>query len=1431
MTDWPTTAVQNVTATAGFAYGAQGADIHVHGDGTPLYLLEEYPRPAPEPDLAWLRSLPSRMLDARHEVVPFTGRETELADLRSWRDGGARLAVRLLHAPGGQGKTRLGGRFAAECRTAGWTVAAAWHGAGRPQPSPGSQNLRLDESRGVLLVVDYADRWDHTALVWLLRNGLLHRADRPARVLLLARTNAGWRSLRSALDSAGIRADVSDGSLGPVASAGGDGSDVDGVRRAGMYGAARDSFARAYGLPDPGAVPTPANLDHPDFGLVLTLHVAALVAVDAYVTGAQPPTAPDALTRYLLDREQQHWEHLYRQRVRGLEYATPVSVMARTAFTAALTGPLSYPDAVALLERVEKELPADRILTDHGYCYPPPAGDDPVTVLAPLYPDRLAEDFLALSLSGHHDTGLRPQPWAPTRLRAILRLPASPAERGYLGRAVTVLAAAAARWPHVGPGHLHPLLLEEPRLALAGGNAALTLLAAGPTVDAAVLEAVERVLPPRPHIDFDTGAAAVTNRLVEELRGRPVAEERRAELSALLGCRLSFAGRHAEAVETLDSCVAAYRALAGADPDAHTGHLTGALDALAVALSAQGRRDEAAAAIGEAVELLRGTVGADPEAEAFKLALVLHNLSHVLAEQDRGEEALDASREAVELLRPIAGTHPERAEPMLAMALDQLGLRLRELDRHAEALTVAQESNGLHLRSVRADPRGYLPQYAKSIANLGVLFAAQDDRPNARQALHAAIDMLRPLAEDNPDVYRVDLAKALMNLAAMSTGEPSALDAARESVALYRELAAVNPDAHLGGLALALVRLGGVASMMDEGDTAIDAYTEALSLCRAAPDAVPPIHRPAIAVLPFRLGRQLHAAGRDEEAFAAAVSSAVAAPGERVLARLPSDFDRLQLLMQGLLPLLQQGQERVEDAHALLLRVIDVQRSLLDTRPEWSTELANTLALRVQLLIETGAHASVEEVSRELIDVRRTLVPADPGEHEPALLHDLEVLVTSLVNQDRYADALPPTRAACELARRLSDAGAVPLPRLAAALSRFVFVRLRSGEELDDARTAAPEAVALYQRLVDEDRDTHLLTLRAAVDNLAHLVPEPADDAALAGEAALVDGYRTLARVDPDQYRETFVAALHNHCIRLRSRGRTGQALRAMDELIGVQTDPADLATVHNDRAVVLRDLGRHGEARVSLEAAVDLSRRFTSARRKANRANIAVWLLNLGCLHADLGSPQQALAPLHEAVAIYRRLAAASPEEYRDRLGSALNDLGTVLHELGKNAEAVATTGEAVAIRRRLAAADPDAPDPDLARSLHNLAGQLSEAGRPEDALAAAREAVELRTRLAIRDPQAYVPRLASSLCAFAQVCAQNRRDLDVGLAAARQSMKILRALAATDPGAFGGQMRHAQRIFAEVLDARGQARDAAAARRELHRKLGGGQGLNANR
>ena len=102
---------QNVIAVDGFAYGVIGADIHVFANGLPLYLLANW-RPTVLSGQDWLRELPSRMLNARRAVVPFTGRGGELTQLTQWRDGGSRLAVRWMHGPAGQGKTRLAAEFA-----------------------------------------------------------------------------------------------------------------------------------------------------------------------------------------------------------------------------------------------------------------------------------------------------------------------------------------------------------------------------------------------------------------------------------------------------------------------------------------------------------------------------------------------------------------------------------------------------------------------------------------------------------------------------------------------------------------------------------------------------------------------------------------------------------------------------------------------------------------------------------------------------------------------------------------------------------------------------------------------------------------------------------------------------------------------------------------------------------------------------------------------------------------------------------------------------------------------------------------------------------------------------------------------------------------------------------------------------------------------
>ena len=388
--------MQSVTASSGYAYGTIGADIHVFGDGTPLYLLLNWQVP-PEADREWLLELPSRMLNARFAVVDFTGRDSELAELWRWRDTGLRLAARWMHAPGGQGKTRLAAWFAQQSADAGWKVITAIHGPGSVLPQPGSQDMSLAGAAGILLIVDYGDRWPLTHLTWLFSNALLHQAGVATRVLLLARTDDAWPAIRGTL--ADQQAGTSSQFLDPLPE--------EPERRCQMFDVARDGFAARYGIPHPWDIGPPGPLGNPDMGLTLAVHMAALVAVDARSTGRRAPSTMAGLTVYLLDREHLHWARLYGDGAHQLNpaekvFRTPPAVMNQAVFTATLTGPVSREAGTAILRAAQVSREPSQLLTDHAMCYPP-SDPERVTFLEPLYPDRLAEDFLALTMPGHTD--------------------------------------------------------------------------------------------------------------------------------------------------------------------------------------------------------------------------------------------------------------------------------------------------------------------------------------------------------------------------------------------------------------------------------------------------------------------------------------------------------------------------------------------------------------------------------------------------------------------------------------------------------------------------------------------------------------------------------------------------------------------------------------------------------------------------------------------------------------------------------------------------------------------------------------------------------------------------------------------------------------------------------------------------------------------
>jgi hypothetical protein len=126
-----------------------------------------------------------------------------LERLRQWRDSGDRgMSVMLVHAPGGQGKTRLAAEFAARSHSHDLSVSYRWHDVQARQHLSTSTPANADvvpgePTAGILVIVDYADRWPHSDLVRLLSD--LRNDPHPVRVLMVGRSVRWYAALRGEL--------------------------------------------------------------------------------------------------------------------------------------------------------------------------------------------------------------------------------------------------------------------------------------------------------------------------------------------------------------------------------------------------------------------------------------------------------------------------------------------------------------------------------------------------------------------------------------------------------------------------------------------------------------------------------------------------------------------------------------------------------------------------------------------------------------------------------------------------------------------------------------------------------------------------------------------------------------------------------------------------------------------------------------------------------------------------------------------------------------------------------------------------------------------------------------------------------------------------------------------------------------------------------
>ncbi|MFI6226672.1 tetratricopeptide repeat protein [Micromonospora echinospora] len=859
---WRSPARDAQTVTASMVFGPViqirdvAGNVTVVADRPPYQIGDFTPGAVPLP-VGTARRQPSRLLLARHQVVPFTGRDTELDALNTWLGGAEPVSVRLVHAAGGQGKTRLARHVAAQAHAAGWLTWRVLHTP--EQPATGSL-WEASGGGGALVVVDYADRWPASDLNRLITdlNAVSLRTGLVLRVLLLARS-AGfwWAALRDRLDSEhAITAEAH--RLPPL---------DEHIDRAVLFDQARERFATALDVPGTAGI-TARDLTGTGFRQILAVHMAALVAVDAHHHVRTPPTQPHALSAYLLNRERAHWHHLHAR----TEDRRPTSpeVMGRAVYLATLTGPVTRDDATTILTRTRVTEPGvATVIDDHRFCYPP---DDPNTVLHGLRPDRLGEDLIALSTPGHPHTGAddwQPDDWAATAAHTLLT--GEPAT--WAPGAVTVLVETAHRWPHIATDVLYPLIRQHPQLALAAGGAAITRLAELPHVDLTALQAVEELLPTDRHINLDTAAAAISTVLTHHRLGITVHPAEQARLLGTHARRLANAGRRAEALAPAEEATVVYRRWAEADPAAYLPDLAMALGNLGNYLSELGRRAEGLAAADEAVAIYRQLAEANPAVYLTNLAMSLTNLDASLSELGRPDEGLAAAEEGVVIQRRLAEADPATYLPGLAVSLTNLGSRLSEMGRPAEGLAVAEEASGICRRLAEVNPAVYLPDLALSLTILGVFRSELGRRAEGLAAAEESVAIYRGLAEANPAAYLPKFAASLTNLGirlAEFGRRAEALVVAEEASGICRRLAEVNPAARLPNLAVSLTNLGIRLAEFGRRAEALAVAEESVAIYRRLAEANPAAYLPGLAASLTNLSALLAESGRRAECLAVA---------------------------------------------------------------------------------------------------------------------------------------------------------------------------------------------------------------------------------------------------------------------------------------------------------------------------------------------------------------------------------------------------------------------------------------------------------------------------------------------------------------------------------------------------------------------------------
>jgi tetratricopeptide (TPR) repeat protein len=884
-------------------------------------LLEDKREDLPPAD----QRTPTTLLQAKYGLVPFTGGEAVRDELIDWAlargpyaERARRDTGRLIHGPGGLGKTRLMIEVAEALRAEGWSAGfLARPGAGDEPGDTAEARTRRRERRakalarlirgasdkGLLLIMDYAEgREPEIAALAAAIRGRPADDTRPIRLVLLTRGAGDWWT-RLVEDDPVVAALFGAERLAVTALGGVAG----GEERVALFRAAVEAFAprlaeMGYALPAAGDLapllarvgetgPKTGHQAGEGYDRPLAIAMEALLHLAVKTPpGTNVPSVPNLLAG-ILGLEREHWAKL----VPPLRDETGALVAARVADLERAVGQITAVQGVEGRRAAEDLLIADRYYGEQRLSR---ASVREVTdntskiygrgdLIAQLEPDLIGE---------HHVGRVGDEELLDGCLEWIATEPDESKRAARYRDLITVLQRAS-RPEHGKEGVTrasalldrllltHGEVLAEPMIAVMLDTPGALLSRLEVLIDRLpepALEAINFALPSG-HVAWWELSLRVAERYAALARSwmraaesaaitgaeRDAALNRAAAGLNTLGGRLTMGRRHEEALAASKEAVDITRALAKERPDAFLPGLAAYLTTLGNCLSAIGRREEALAAAQEAVDITRALAKERPDASRPELAASLNNLGNCLSDLGRREEALAAAQEAVDILRLLAKEQPDSDLRHLAIGLMPLGNRLSELGRREEALAAAKEAVDIFRPLAKERPDAFLPDLAALLINLHIRLSNLGRRAEALVASKEFVDIYRALAKDWPNAFLPYLAMSLNelvgNLSNLGRHE-EALAAAQEAVAVYRTLARGRPDTFLPDLAMRLKNLGGNLFSLGHREEALAASQEAVDIYRALAKDRPDVFLPDFGRSLGVMSQTLAGAGRQGEA-------------------------------------------------------------------------------------------------------------------------------------------------------------------------------------------------------------------------------------------------------------------------------------------------------------------------------------------------------------------------------------------------------------------------------------------------------------------------------------------------------------------------------------------------------------------------------------